>query len=150
MRGHPPISTVGHPGGSTFPVGPGIGATQAGWLVMSPARAAGMFPISTVKEPRAIIAGPLGTQPAGMQGVVVSVTLAAGWLPINTVGCPLMIVCGRGACGCGVGTGAGGWIGAWQCGASFRTMSPIRAAGFDIIFLPGLQFGGALSHPKSE
>src|SRR4051812_39486372 len=106
---------------------------------MSPARAAGRLPISTVIEPSAIIAGPPGTQPAGMQGVVVSVARAAGMLPIRTVGSPLMIVCGVGACGCGVGTGAAGWIGAWQCGASFRTMSPRRAAGFDIGISVGLQ-----------
>jgi hypothetical protein len=27
-----------------------------------------------------------------------------------------------------VGTGAGGWMGAWQCGVSCMTMSPCRAA----------------------
>jgi hypothetical protein len=63
-------------------------------------------------EPRAIMPGPPGTQPAGMQGVVVSVDRAAGMLPINTVGSPLMMVRGMGGCGRGVGTGAGGCIGA--------------------------------------
>lgn len=130
--GYPPIRTVTQPGGMILPVGPGIGATQEGWDVMSPTRAAGRPPTSTAKEPSAIMAGPPGTQPASMQGVVVSETRAAGWPPISTVGVPLMIVCGSGACGCGVGTGAAGWIGAWQCGASFKTMSPMRAAGFDI------------------
>src|SRR5919204_5108561 len=36
----------------------------------------------------------------------------------------------------GVGTGAGGWIGAWQCGVAWMTLSPCRAAGCPI---PGPQ-----------
>src|ERR671935_497875 len=32
----------------------------------------------------------------------------------------------------GVGTGAGGWIGAWQCGVAWMTLSPCRAAGCPI------------------
>jgi hypothetical protein len=28
-----------------------------------------------------------------------------------------------------VGTGAGGWIGAWQCGPAWMTLSVWRAAG---------------------
>jgi len=93
-------------------VGIGIGPTQDAWAVMSPARAAGMLPIRTVVEPREIIPGPAGTQLGSVQGVVVSVTRAAGRLPISTVGWPLIIVNGSGGCGTGVGTGAGGWIGA--------------------------------------
>jgi hypothetical protein len=52
--------------------------------------------------------------------------------PIRTVGAPLMIASGSAGCADGVGTGAGGWIGAWQWGESWRTMSPSLAAGFDI------------------
>ncbi|GGC29124.1 hypothetical protein GCM10011504_04140 [Siccirubricoccus deserti] len=96
---------------------------------MSPTRAAGMPPISTVIDPSKTIPGPPGTQAARVQGAVVLVTVAAGWPPISTVGTPTMIASGIGGCGTGVGTGAGGWIGAWQCGASCRTMSPNRAAG---------------------
>ena len=55
-----------------------------------------------------IIPGPAGTHPGNMQGPVMSVMRAAGILPINTVGSPFMIVSGRGGCGTGVGTGAGG------------------------------------------
>lgn len=99
---------------------------------MSPARAAGMLPISTVADPSAIIPGPPGTQPGSMHGPVVSVRRAAGMLPISTVASPLRIVSGSAGCADGVGTGAGGWIGAWQCGESCSTMSVIRAAGFDM------------------
>ena len=135
-RGYPPIITVGQPGGRIFPVGPGMGATHATWDVKSPTRAAGIFPISTVAEPLAIIPGPPGTQPGRRHGVVVSITRAAGWLPIRTVGSPFMMVRGNAGCGAGVGVGPGGWIGAWQWGASWRTLSVIRAAG-GIIKRPG-------------
>lgn len=56
--------------------------------------------------------GPLGMQEGNVHGEVVSVSRAAGWLPMSTVGAPLMIVNGTGGWGTGVGTGAGGWIGA--------------------------------------
>jgi hypothetical protein len=46
----PPIKTVGQPGGRTFPVGMGIGATQLLCRVMSLTRAAGNPPIRTVVE----------------------------------------------------------------------------------------------------
>lgn len=115
-----------------MPVGLGMGATQLGCIVMSPARAAGSLPINTVAEPMPTMPGPPGTQPAGIQGVVVSVRRAAGSLPINTVASPLIRVMGTGACGCGVGTRAAGWMGAWQCGASESTWSVIRAAGLPI------------------
>ena len=94
-----------------------------------------MFSISTVAEPSAIMPGPLGTHPGSVQGAVVSVSRAAGWPPIITVAAPLMIVSGSAGCAEGVGTGAGGWIGAWQWGESCRTMSPRRAAGLDIFDL---------------
>ncbi len=103
---------------------------------MSPTRAAGKPPIRTVKEPNEIIPGPAGTQDGRVHGVVMSLTRAAGCPPISTFGCPLTIVSGTGGCATGVGVGAGGWIGAWQCGASWRTMSPMRAAGLDIGFGP--------------
>jgi hypothetical protein len=79
---------------------------------MSPIRAAGIFPIKTVSDPFMIMPGPPGTHVGRMHGDVVSVIRAAGMPPINTVGCPLMIGSGRAGCGTGVGTGAGGWIGA--------------------------------------
>jgi len=100
-----------------LPVGLGIGATQLGWEVMSPSRAAGRLPTSTVAEPLAMMPGPAGTQDASTQGTVVSVTRAAGMEPINTVGWPVMMASGIAGWGTGVGDGAGGWIGAWQCGA---------------------------------
>src|SRR5262249_38986105 len=108
----PPMMTVGQPGGMTLPTGLGIGATQAGWVVMSLTRAAGIPPIMTELEPFAIIPGPPGTHDASTHGVDWSVTRAAGRLPISTVGQPLMM--GRGIAGCGaaVGTSAAGWIGA--------------------------------------
>ena len=62
----------------------------------------------TVVDAIEIIPGPPGTHPAGIQGEVVSVDLAAGLPPIITVGAPLIIVCGVGGCGKGVGTGAAG------------------------------------------
>ena len=100
--------TVGQPGGKIFPTGLGIGATQVGWLVRSPTRAAGNPPIMTVADPRATMPGPPGTQVGSMHGVVVLVTVAAGCPPIITVGTPLMMVRGRAGCGTAVGVGAGG------------------------------------------
>ncbi len=96
---------------------------------MSPILAAGRPPIRTVAEPIAIIPGPAGTHPASMQGTDMSVTRAAGLPPMSTLGWPLMIFSGIGGCGTGVGDGAGGWIGAWQCGPSCKIWSPILAAG---------------------
>lgn len=95
-----------------MPVGEGIGATQDACMVMSPTRAAGILPMRTVAEAIIIIPGPPGTHPGNKQGVVWSVMRAAGMLPINTVGSPLMMVSGKAGCGTGVGTGAGGCIGA--------------------------------------
>lgn len=88
-----------------------------------------MPPINTLEEPWAIMPGPPGTHPINMQGMVVSVVRAAGLPPIKTVGQPFMIASGIAGCGVGVGTGAAGWIGAWQCGAVCLTKSPILAAG---------------------
>jgi hypothetical protein len=122
--------TVGQQGGMIFPVGDGIGATQALCAVMSPARAAGMFEIITELDPLAIIPGPPGTQGTIMQGTDMSLTRAAGMPPIRTVGAQGgMIASGIAGCGTGVGTGAGGWIGAWQCGAVCSIRSETRAAG---------------------
>jgi len=116
----PPIVTVGQPGGSIVPVGEGMGATQATWLVMSPTRAAGSLSIVTVAEPFTIMPGPPGTQDGSVQIVVVSDTRAAGFLPMVTVGEPEMMGRGKAGCGTGVGTRAAGWIGAWQWGAALR------------------------------
>ncbi len=85
---------------------------------MSPTRAAGILPINTVVEAIKIMPGPPGTHPANVQGAVWSVIRAAGIFPISTVGSPLIMARGIGGCGTGVGVGAGGWIGAWQCGPS--------------------------------
>jgi len=73
-----------------------MGATQDECMDISPTRAAGMLPIITVAEAFMIIPGPPGTQPASMQGVVVSSIRAAGMLPMSTVGSPLMMVRGMG------------------------------------------------------
>ena len=105
-----------------------MGATQLECIVMSFTRAAGKFAIMTFVEPKATIPGPPGTQPGSKHGTVVLVTVAAGRFPIRTVGAPLIMAKGRPGCGTGVGTGAAGWIGAWQCGASCFTRSLIRAA----------------------
>ena len=50
-------------GACTFPVGAGIGATQAVCAVMSSFRAAGRDVTRTVNEPISIMPGPAGTQP---------------------------------------------------------------------------------------
>lgn len=134
FKAQPPISTLGQQGGMILPVGLGIGATQVGWEVRSPARAAGWPPIRTVKDPLAITPGPAGVQGTNVQGLVTSVTRAAGLDPINTFGCPLTIGSGRAGWGAGVGTGAAGWIGAWQCGTLWSTLSPILAAGCPMLF----------------
>lgn len=137
--------TVGQPGPMIRPTGLGIGPTQTGWLVMSFSLAAGKPPIITVLEPLEIIPGPPGTQPGSMHGRVMSVTRAAGAPPISTLGCPLIMVKGNGGCGAGVGTGAGGWIGAWQWGPLCKTLSPIRAAGIPMIYLIAIGKGIQIS-----
>ena len=123
------MMTVGQPGGRILPVGPGIGATHEACKVISPTRAAGRLPMSTVADPIAIIPGPAGMHAGSMQGVVMSVILAAGRLPISVFGARLIMVSGNGGCAEGVGTGAGGWIGAWQWGPFWSTLSVSRAAG---------------------
>ena len=96
-----------------LPVGEGMGAIQEGWLVMSPARAAGRFPTRTVTDPLAMIPGPAGTHEGRVQIFVMSVARAAGMLLISTVGQPGgMMFSGSAGCGTGVGVGAGGWMGA--------------------------------------
>lgn len=130
LTGFYPIITVGQQGGRILPKGDGIGATQDKWAVISFALAAGIPPIRTVVDPIAIIPGPPGTQLGSEHGAVVSVTRAAGNPPIKTVACPLMMANGSAGCGTGVGTGAAGCMGAWQCGALCKTRSDNRAAGF--------------------
>lgn len=96
-----------------MPTGEGIGATQAGWAVMSLARPAGSLPIVTVIEPIAIMPGPAGTQLGNEQGADIVVTVAAIMLLIITVGQhEITSASGKPGWGTGVGTGAGGWIGA--------------------------------------
>ena len=107
-----PIKTLIAHGGMTFPVGLGIGATQLACAVISPARAAGILPIKVLNDPLAMIPGPAGTHPGNVQGPDMSDTRAAGLFPIRTVGQPLTSVSGNPGWGMGVGTGAGGCIGA--------------------------------------
>jgi len=117
-----------------MPIGLGMGATQDECRVWSVTRAAGILLINTVGLPIMIIPGPAGMHPGSMHGMVMSVTRAAGMLPISTVGAPGgMIISGNPGCGTGVGVGAGGWIGAWQCGAICITWSVTRAAGRPIV-----------------
>ena len=124
------MMTVGDPGGRIFPVGLGIGATHDANDTMSPTLPAGRPPIITVVEPIAITPGPPGTHGGIMHGCVMLPTTAAGVLSMSTVIAQLPTIAkGIGGCGIGVGTGAGGWIGAWQCGASCSVWSPMRAAG---------------------
>ena len=106
------MMTLGQQGGKIFPVGEGMGATQLAWEVMSPMRAAGIPPMTTLAEPWAIIPGPLGTHEGSEQITVWSVTRAAGDPPMRTVGSPLMMASGSAGCANGVGVGAAGWIGA--------------------------------------
>src|SRR6266702_4266474 len=98
--------TVGEQGGRILPVGDGIGATHVAKATMSPARAAGRLPISTVIEPLETRPGPPGMQVGSMHGVVWLVATAAGRLLISTGGTVLsMIGSGIGGCAIGVGTG---------------------------------------------
>ena len=107
------MMTVGAPGGMILPVGLGMGATQPVHDTMSPTRAAGSPLMITVVLPLATMPGPLGTHGGIVQTLVIDVTVAASRLMILMVGwVALMIGCGIGGCGTGVGTGAGGWIGA--------------------------------------
>jgi len=86
--------------------------------------------MSTVVEPIITWPGPAGMHPGNRHGIVMEVTVAAGRLPMSTVGAPGgMISSGNPGCGSGVGVGAGGCIGAWQCGMLCNTMSVTRAAG---------------------
>ncbi len=113
-----------------FPTGLGMGATQDGCEDISPTRAAGIFWAITVADPFAIMPGPAGTQGTNVQIFVMSAMRAAGIFPIRTVVAPGGIIgSGKAGCGTGVGVGAGGWIGAWQCGAVCKTLSVTRAAG---------------------
>jgi hypothetical protein len=80
-------------------------------------------------DPLAIIPGPAGMHEGSEHGADWSETRAAGFLPIITVVDPGgMIASGSAGCASGVGVGAGGWIGAWQCGASCLMLSPTTAA----------------------
>ena len=49
-----------------------------------------------------------------------------------------MMSSGNPGCATGVGVGAAGWMGAWQCGASCFILSPTRAAAFAGMTLPPL------------
>src|SRR5712691_9933754 len=122
--------TVGQQGGMMLPVGLGIGATQAANATMSPMRAAGRLPIITVAEPFETMPGPFGTHDGRLQLWLMLPITAAGRFLISTVGTVAPTIgSGSGGCGRGVGTGAAGWIGAWQCGPWWMTLSVWRAAG---------------------
>ncbi len=78
--------------------------------------------------------GPAGTHPGSEHGLDMSVMRAAAIWSNFTVGeHGGMRSNGKAGCADGVATGAAGCIGAWQCGASCITLSPIRAAGFPAI-----------------
>ena len=99
---------MGFPGGIILPTGPGIGATQEVWAVISLIRAEGNILVFTVIEPFTIIPGPPGTHPGSIHGAVLHRAVAAGFPPIMTVGFPSINARGSPGCGTGVGTGAGG------------------------------------------
>ena len=63
-------------------------------------------------EPFVIIPGPPGTHPGRVQGPDLQSAVADGLPPIMTVGFPSISARGNPGWGAGVGTGAGGWIGA--------------------------------------
>src|SRR2546421_11766097 len=107
---------------------------------MSPFRAAGRLHSMTVKQPSATMPGPAGMHGGSEHGVVCEVIVAAFRLLIITVAAhELTIVSMMQLCGVGVGVGAGGWIGAWQCGLVCLHLSVWRAAA-------GM---GAPDHPTS-
>lgn len=95
-----------------LPCGAGGTPTQLACAVVSPTRAAGKEPMSTVPEPFAMTPGPPGTHPGNVHGFVIPVAVAAGLFPTNTFGCPLMIASGKGGWGSGEPGGIGGCIGA--------------------------------------
>src|SRR5947207_7388259 len=96
---------------------------------MSPFRAAGMLHIITVKQPSVTMPGPPGTHGGSLHGVVCDVIVAPCRLLTMTVAAQLLVIVSmRHEWGTGVGTGAGGWIGAWQCGESCLHLSDMRAA----------------------
>jgi len=96
-----------------LPTGLGIGAIQDGCAVLSPALAAWRELMSTVIDPTAIMPGPAGMHGGVKHGIVMSETRAAGKLPISTVTAQGgAIISGIAGCGTGVGTGAGGCMGA--------------------------------------
>jgi len=103
---YPPIMTVGKPTVITPP-----------WAVVSPIRAAGIFPINTVNEPLTIASG-------GPVQVAELPTTAAGIFPINTVSIPGGML---GPPTWGIGDGKAGVCMGQVC------MSPTRAAGGIII-----------------
>jgi len=101
----------GHPGGEPLPWG--LGSERRSRMGGHVADACGGHVLDEHGgEPSAIIAGAVGHAAGRVQGAVVSVKRAAGWPPIITVPAPLMMASGSAGCADGVGTGAGGWIGA--------------------------------------
>ena len=86
------------------------------WAVVSPSRAAGIPPISTVPDPAAIVSG-------GPLQVSISPTLAAGIPPIKTVGSPA----GR--------TGPPTWGAPPGFTIGHTCISPILAAGCPIFLI---------------
>src|SRR5689334_5994851 len=98
-------------------------------MTMSLLRALGMHTIITVAEPIEMTPGPAGTQLGCMHGSVMLPTVAAS-LPLifTVVAVTILISYGLAGWAIGVGTGAAGWIGAWQCGPACITLSPLRAA----------------------
>ena len=97
----------------SLPTGDGIGATHVVCEVISLVRAIGFLHAITLVEPIAIMPGPAGIHDGNIQGKELSMTTAAGILPTITVAAPGPVMDnGKAGWGTGVGTGAGGWIGA--------------------------------------
>ena len=93
--------------------------------LLSLTAAAGRPTMCTVIAPITIASGAIGH-------THISVIRAAGSPPIKVVAAALTIISGIAGWATGVGTGAGGWMGAWQWGLSCNTRSVRRAAGFDM------------------
>jgi len=135
-RPHPPIDDrSGSREEESSRSGSDRGDATAGCAVRSPTRAAGRLPIMTVAEP-------LGDHPrtardaAGEHARRGHVRHARGWLTSDQDGGLALDDRQRhGRMRHGGGTGAAGCMGAWQCGASWRTLSVMRAAGFPMVLV---------------
>lgn len=92
-----------------------MGAKHDECKVVSPSRTANFLLIITLAEHPTSIPGPAGEQDGSLQVSVIPIQMAA-FLPstFTFVEPGDMIFNGNAGWGTGVGTGAAGWIGAWQ------------------------------------